>query len=199
MTWMGNITKTHCKEATRENMDWVWVALFASTCEHSDKVRKLEFHKRKGIYSITERVSDQKLCSLLLATYATVGSRLLDWMDVQGIYSQHKRVYTCFGNHPAFWLIGIAVSSTRMKWPCREPDLWPPPCMDIKNAWSYNSTPPYDITSWCDTFSSCTFRDLFSHCTSNIPQLFTVQRLLPASRSYTQPRARTHAHQALST
>jgi len=104
----------------------VWdngLSLSGSICKHLwTQQRKFEFHKRKGISSITERVPDQKLCCLLLATYATVrstGSRL----DVQGIYSQQNSVYTCSGNHPAFCLVGIAGSSSKIKWPCREPDL----------------------------------------------------------------------------
>jgi len=194
---MGNITNSHCKETTYENMDWVWVALLQVLV---NTAIKFQFHKRKGISSITERVSDQKLCSLLLATYATLsstGSRL----DVQGIYSQQNSVDTCSGNHPAFYLMGTAGFSSRLK--CREPYFSPPLCVDIKIAWSYTSAPPYDIMSWYDTFSSCRYLQRpVQLLYIQYPSLFMVQQLLPASRSKTHTHTHTHTHtrhQAVST
>jgi hypothetical protein len=38
--------------------------------------------------------------------------------------------------------------SLRVKWPGREADRSPPSSAEVKNAWSYTSTPPYVLKVW---------------------------------------------------
>jgi len=41
------------------------------------------------------------------------------------------------------------VLSLRLKRPGREADHLPPYSVEVKNAWSYTSTPPYIFMAWC--------------------------------------------------
>jgi hypothetical protein len=44
--------------------------------------------------------------------------------------------------------VGIGVLSPVIKWPGREADLSHPRGADVKNAWSYISTPQYVFMAW---------------------------------------------------
>jgi hypothetical protein len=45
------------------------------------------------------------------------------------------------------WVPGIL--SLGVKWPGREADYSPPSSAEVKNAWSYTSTPQYVFMAWC--------------------------------------------------
>jgi hypothetical protein len=51
--------------------------------------------------------------------------------------------------HPASYPMGIGGSYTGLKRPGSEADHSPPSRAEVKNTWSYNSTPPYTFTEWC--------------------------------------------------
>jgi hypothetical protein len=57
---------------------------------------------------------------------------------VVGNFSLHHRVQTGSGAQPYSYTMG-----TRVKWPGREADHSPPSSAEVKNAWSYTSTPQY--------------------------------------------------------
>jgi hypothetical protein len=48
---------------------------------------------------------------------------------------------------PIQWVAGAL--SLGVKWPGREADHSPPSSAEVKNAWSYTSTPPYTFMAWC--------------------------------------------------
>jgi hypothetical protein len=53
--------------------------------------------------------------------------------------SSHRRnVQAGSGVHPASYPVGTGVHSSR-----RQPDHSPPSSAEVKNAWSFSSTPPY--------------------------------------------------------
>jgi hypothetical protein len=50
---------------------------------------------------------------------------------------------------PTSYPMGTGALSLGMKRPGREADDSPPSSAEIKNAWSYTSTPPYVFMAWC--------------------------------------------------
>jgi len=52
-------------------------------------------------------------------------------------------VQTGSGDHPASYPVGIRAPSLGLKWLGHEADHSPSSSIKVKNAWSYNSTPPY--------------------------------------------------------
>jgi hypothetical protein len=60
-----------------------------------------------------------------------------------GNFSLHQCVQIGTGAHPASYPMGIRVFSLVVKWPEREADHSPPSSAEVRNAWSYNSTPQY--------------------------------------------------------
>jgi hypothetical protein len=54
-----------------------------------------------------------------------------------GNFSLLHRVQNGSGAHPASYPLSLGV-----KWPARESDHLPPSSAEVKNAWSYTSTPP---------------------------------------------------------
>jgi len=45
--------------------------------------------------------------------------------------------------------MGAGLFSPGLKWPWREPDHSTPSSTEVKNAWSYTSTPQYAFMAWC--------------------------------------------------
>jgi hypothetical protein len=69
---------------------------------------------------------------------------------------------------PIEWVIGAL--SLRVKQPGREADRSPPSSAEVKNAWSYTSTPQYTFMAWClvkhkDDFTFFTFIFKFTRIT----------------------------------
>jgi hypothetical protein len=62
---------------------------------------------------------------------------------VAGNFSLHHRVQTGFETHTASYPVGTRGSFLGVKWPGREADHLRPYSADVKNAWSYTSTPQY--------------------------------------------------------
>jgi hypothetical protein len=60
--------------------------------------------------------------------------------------SPRLRVQTGSGAHPVSFPMGAGNSFPRVKQPGCEADHSPPSSAEVKNAWSYTSTPP--ATSW---------------------------------------------------
>jgi hypothetical protein len=56
-------------------------------------------------------------------------------------FSLHQRVQNGSGAHPASYPMGTRGSFPGVKWPEREADHSPPSTAEVKNAWSYTSTP----------------------------------------------------------
>jgi len=52
------------------------------------------------------------------------------------------------GANPVSYPMGTRVS-LGVKWPTREADHLPPSSAEVKNAWSYISTPQYVYLAWC--------------------------------------------------
>jgi hypothetical protein len=82
-----------------------------------------------------------------------------------------------FGAHPASYRMGSRRFLLVVKWPGSEADHSPPSSAEVKNAWSYSSTPYYVFMEWClvkhrhnFTFTCCgiafsdvtVFSDVFS-------------------------------------
>jgi hypothetical protein len=59
-----------------------------------------------------------------------------------GNFSLHHRVLTCSGIHPASHQLGTGGSSPGIEQPVREADHSPPSSAEVKNAWSFTSSPP---------------------------------------------------------
>jgi hypothetical protein len=70
-----------------------------------------------------------------------------------GNFSLHHRVQTCSGAHPASYLMGTGGSFTGDKAAGREDDNSPLPSAEVKNAWSYTSTPPIRHSTLCKPWS----------------------------------------------
>jgi hypothetical protein len=68
---------------------------------------------------------------------------------VAGNFSLHHRVQTCSGSYPASYQMGTRDFSMWIKRPGREADHSPLSSAEVKNAWSYTSTPPSAFMSWC--------------------------------------------------
>jgi hypothetical protein len=58
-----------------------------------------------------------------------------------GNFSLHHCLQNGSGAHPASYPMGIRSSSLGVKWPGREADHSPPSSAEVKNEWSYTSTP----------------------------------------------------------
>jgi hypothetical protein len=59
-----------------------------------------------------------------------------------GNFSLHHRVQNGSGAHPASYPMGTGALSLGVKSPGREADHLHPSSAEVKNAWSYTSTPP---------------------------------------------------------
>jgi len=68
---------------------------------------------------------------------------------VAGIFSLRHRVQTVSGVHPVSYSVGTGVFSLVVKRPRRKSDHSLPSRVEIKNAWSYTSTP--NASSWRGT------------------------------------------------
>jgi hypothetical protein len=66
-----------------------------------------------------------------------------------GNFFLHHRVQNGSGAHPASYPMGTRGSSPRVKRPGCEADHSPPSSAEVKNAWSYTSTPQYTSMAWC--------------------------------------------------
>jgi hypothetical protein len=66
-----------------------------------------------------------------------------------GNFSLHHRVQNSSGDHSASCPMGTRGSFPRGKRPGREAEHSPPSSAEVKNAWSYTSTPQYVFMAWC--------------------------------------------------
>jgi hypothetical protein len=66
-----------------------------------------------------------------------------------GNFSPHPRVQTVSGAHSSSYPVGSRGSFPEVKQPEREADQSPPSSVEVKNAWSYTSTPQYAFMAWC--------------------------------------------------
>jgi hypothetical protein len=64
-------------------------------------------------------------------------------------FSTHHRVHTGSGTHPASYPMGTEGSFPGGKASEREADHSPPPSAEVKNVWSYTSSPQYVFMAWC--------------------------------------------------
>jgi hypothetical protein len=101
--------------------------------------------------------------SLRILRYFIIGAGLAQWYIAglragrsgvripieAGNYSLHHRVQTGSGAHPPpiQWVPGVI--SLGVKRPGRKADHSPPSSAEVKNAWSYTSTPAYAFMAWC--------------------------------------------------
>jgi hypothetical protein len=66
-----------------------------------------------------------------------------------GNFSLHHNVQNGSGAHPSSYPMGNRGSFRGVKRPGREADHSPPSSAEVKNAWSYTSTPQYAFMAWC--------------------------------------------------
>jgi hypothetical protein len=66
-----------------------------------------------------------------------------------GNFSLHHRIQNGSGAYPASYQWVPGALSLGIKRPGREADHSPPSSAEVKNAWSYNSTPKYVFMAWC--------------------------------------------------
>jgi hypothetical protein len=77
-------------------------------------------------------------------TRLQAGIRGLDSRQGQVFFSLRHRVQDKSGAHPVSYPMGTSCSFIGVKWTGREA----PPTDEVKNAWSYISTPPYVFMAW---------------------------------------------------
>jgi hypothetical protein len=92
------------------------------------------------------------ICYILKSRDSSVGIALGYRLDDRGSrvrfqtgdgnFSLHRRVYNGPGTHPASYPISTRGSSLGVKRPEREADHSHSSNAEVKNAWSYTSTPP---------------------------------------------------------
>jgi hypothetical protein len=127
-------------------------------------------------YNVTERVPKcAPQLSFVLSRFVTsadflrgrgssVGIVTKLWARWPGFDSQETQSRPALGpTQPRIQRVPVALSP-RLKWPEREADHSPPSSADIKNAWSYTSTPPHVFTAWCvmKHRGNFTFTDTFN-------------------------------------
>jgi hypothetical protein len=66
-----------------------------------------------------------------------------------GNFSLHHHVETGSGAYPTPYSMGTRGFFPGVKRPGREADRTPPSSAEVKNAWSYISTPEYTFMAWC--------------------------------------------------
>jgi hypothetical protein len=66
-----------------------------------------------------------------------------------GNFSFHHHIQNISGAHPASYWMGTRGSFPGVKWLGCEADHSPPCSAEVKNAWSYTSTPQYVFMAWC--------------------------------------------------
>jgi hypothetical protein len=75
------------------------------------------------------------------------GAGIAQWYSAGlgvGNFPLHHHIQACSGSHPASYPVG-----TRGSFPGGEADHLPPSSAEVKNAWSYTSTPQYAFMAWC--------------------------------------------------
>jgi hypothetical protein len=82
-----------------------------------------------------------------------------------GNFSLHHRVQNGSGAHPDSYPMGIGSPSLEVKRPEREADHSPPSSAEVKNAWSYTSTPQYVFTDFYENtdYTGVEFRFFYSN------------------------------------
>jgi hypothetical protein len=88
-----------------------------------------------------------------IAQWYSAGLRA-GWSGLQvlggaGDFCLHHRIQTGSGAHPASYPIGAKGSFPGVKRPGREADHSLQPSAEVKNAWSYTSTPQYAFMALC--------------------------------------------------
>jgi hypothetical protein len=82
--------------------------------------------------------------------WATGWDRRFQSQQGVGNFSLHHRVQTGSADHPLPLIQYVpGALSVGIKRPGREADHSPPSSADVKNAWSYTSTPQYAFMAWC--------------------------------------------------
>jgi len=64
-------------------------------------------------------------------------------------FSLRHRVQTVSGTHPTCYSMDTGGCLRGVKLSGREADNPPPASAEVKNAWSYISTPQYVLVPWC--------------------------------------------------
>jgi hypothetical protein len=82
--------------------------------------------------------------SVSIVTRLRVGRPGFDYRQEQQFYSLSHRVQTGSGAQPAFYPVGTGGGFRGVNQPGREADHSPPSSAEVKNAWSYSSTQPYE-------------------------------------------------------
>jgi hypothetical protein len=80
-----------------------------------------------------------------------------------GNFSLHHRIQNGAGVHPASYPMGTRGSFPGVKRPGREADHSPSSRAEVKNAWSYTSTPQYVFMAWCLVKHRDNFTFTFTH------------------------------------
>jgi hypothetical protein len=94
---------------------------------------------------------------ILSSDWATVWAVRVQFPAGAGIYPLRHRLCTPSGAHPVSYPMGTRIFSQEVKAAGRETDHSPPSSAEIKNAWSYTSTPPYVFIVWCLIKHGCVF------------------------------------------
>jgi hypothetical protein len=91
-------------------------------------------------------------------------------------FSPHHRVQTSSGAHRASYPVGTRDSFLGVKRPGREAGHSHPSSAEVKNAWSYTSTPQYAFTAWCSVIKTAqlhtyTYMCIYIYIKSPVPLL----------------------------
>jgi hypothetical protein len=101
-------------------------------------------------------LSDTRGSSVSIVTRLRVGRPGFDSWQGKGFFSLCHCVQTDFAAHVAFYTVRTGDSFPGDR-PGREANHSPSSSAEIKNAWSYTSTPKYVFMAWC----SFKYRDNF--------------------------------------
>jgi hypothetical protein len=80
-----------------------------------------------------------------------------------GDFSLHHLVQNGSGAHPASYPIGTGGCFPEGRVQGREADPSPPSSTEVKNAWSYTSTPQHVFMMWCLVKNGDTFTFTYVH------------------------------------
>jgi hypothetical protein len=119
----------------------LWIDVVHFMQEHTKLVRNLCF-RHKLSFKVKKSYSYMK-CSIDVQFW-------LMWSGVKvtaraGDFSLYHHVQTGSGAHTASYPMGTRDSSLWVKWPGHEADHSPPSSVEVKNVWSYTTTPPLHI------------------------------------------------------
>jgi hypothetical protein len=90
-------------------------------------------------------------CTLRMRFWASYISFKTLFCIMGYIMLSFRRIWVSMGvvRHPVSYPTGTRYPFPGVKRPAREADHSPPSSAEVKNAWSYNSTPQYVFIAWC--------------------------------------------------